>query len=264
LRYDQPYPNTLALIKFIRHNSGEERIGEERGEELFYPHVYPDDLCPRCLQVAELPAHLWRCPCSSEAVSNMVADGTSLFWRLARAYKCQPASVGSDIFPGLHTVFEAVQGVVPLEWTTILQRCGVSARGTCSIVLEVGRFFVSRAYKGIWKPQCDAQVARECQYMITQKVKMRQQEGGLRMQNRKQGRAKATYLVHARAGVCPNCQLSLATHNGGGCPPLVAQASKIADSLLHLHCKSLCILPSVYNPRKKLKVLDSTGIDTEE
>jgi hypothetical protein len=184
-----------------------------------YPHVYPDDLCPRCLQVAELPTHLWKCPCSSEAVSNMVADGTSLFWKLARLYRCQPASVGSDIFPGLHTVFEAVQGVVPLEWTTVLWRSGVSARGACSIVLEVGRFFVSTAYKVIWKPQCDAQVAHEHEYMITQQVKMRQQESRVRMQYRKQGRAKATYLVHARAGTCPNCQLSLATHSGGGLSP---------------------------------------------
>jgi len=145
----------------------------------------------------------------------MVTGGTSLFWKLARAYRCQPASVGSDIFPGPHTVFEAVQGVVPLEWTTILWRCGVSARGTCSIVLEVGKFFVSMAYKVIWKAQCEAQVAHEHQYMITQQIKMRQQEGGLRVQHRKQGRAKATSLVHACAGACPNCQLSLATHNGG-------------------------------------------------
>jgi hypothetical protein len=229
-----------------------------------YPCVYPDDLCPRCLQVAELPTHLWRCPCSSEAVSNIVTGGTALFWKQARAHKCQPASVGSDIFPGPHTVFEALQGLVPLEWTTILQQCGVSARGTHSIVLEVGRFFVSMGYKVIWKAWCEAQVACEHQYMITQQIKMRRQEGGLRVQRRKQGRAKATYLVHARTGACPNCQLSLATHNGGVCPPLVDQAPKIADSLLHSHCKSVCILPSVYNPRKKLKVLDSAGVGTED
>ena len=229
-----------------------------------YPQVYPDDLCPCCLQVAEISAHLWRCPCSSEAVSSMVTGGTLLFWKLARAYKCQLAYVGSDIFPGPHKVFEAIQGIVPLEWTTILQRCGVSARGTHSIVLEVGRFFVSTAYRVIWKVRCEAQVAREHQYMITQQDKMRQREGRLRMQRRKQGRAKATYLVYARAGTCPNCQLSLATHNEGVCPPLVVQAPKIADSLLHSHYKSICILPSVYNPRKMLKILDSTGVGTEE
>ena len=101
----------------------------------------------------------------------MVTGGTSLFWKLARAYRCQPASVGSDIFPGLHTVFEAVQGVVPLEWTTILRRCGVSARGTHSIVLKVGKFFVSMAYKVIWKAWCEAQIAREHQYMITHRLR---------------------------------------------------------------------------------------------
>ena len=110
--------------------------------------------------------------------------------------------------------------MVPLGWTTILWRCAVSARGTRSIVLEVGRFFVSTAYKVIWKPCCDAQVAHEHQYMITQQVKMRRQEGGLRMRHRKQGRAKATYLVHAHAGVYPNCPLSLATNNGGGLSPI--------------------------------------------
>ena len=119
------------------------------------------------------------------------------------------------------------------------------------------------AYKVIWKAWCEAQIACEHQYMITQQVKMRRQEGGLRMQCRRQGRAKVTYLVHAHAGACPNCQLSLATHNGGVCPPLVAQAPKIADSLLHSHCKSVCVLPSVYNPRKKLKVLDSAGVGIE-
>ena len=87
-------------------------------------------------------------------------------------YKCLPASVGSDIFPGPHTVYEAVQGVVPLEWTTILQRCRVSARGAHSVVLEVGKFFVSTAYEAIWKPWCDAQIACECQHMITQQLKM--------------------------------------------------------------------------------------------
>ena len=114
-----------------------------------HPGVYHDNLCSHCLQVAESPAHLWRCHCSSEAVNRTIADDTSLFWRLARMYKCLLASVGSDIFPGPHTVYEAVQGVVPLEWTTILQRCRVSARGAHSVVQEVGKFFVSTVHEAI-------------------------------------------------------------------------------------------------------------------
>ena len=128
-------------------------------------------------------------------------------------YKCLPASVGSDIFPGPHTVYEAVQGVVPLEWTTILQRCRV-----CSVVLEVGKFFVSTAHEAIWKPQCVAQIAHEHQHMITQQLKMWRQEHGPQPECRKQVGVRVTYLVHAHAGMCPSCHLSLAIHTGGVVP----------------------------------------------
>ena len=49
---------------------------------------------------------------------------------------------------------------------------------------------------------------------------------------------------------------------GGVCPSLLSQVPFVADSLLHKHHRSLCSLPSVYNPCSTLQVLDSAdGVD---
>ena len=53
--------------------------------------------------------------------------GTELFWRLNRVSQHRVTPTESGIFPGLHTVFDVMQGVVPLEWTVILRGCGLSA-----------------------------------------------------------------------------------------------------------------------------------------
>ena len=55
------------------------------------------------------------------------------------------------------------------------------------------------------------------------------------------------------------CQMSLADHPVGGCPPLLSQAPYLADSMLQMYHRSLCSLPSIVNPRVALQVLDSTG-----
>ena len=64
--------------------------------------------------------------------------------------------------------------------------------------------------------------------------------------------------LHARAGCCLSCHVSLVDHKGGVCPPEVFQAPHIADSLLHMYHRAQCILPTVYNPSGVLRALDST------
>jgi hypothetical protein len=228
------------------------------------PDLYHDDLCPRCLQVAESFAHLWRCPQSVGAVTKMIEEGSLLFWKLAKGARHRAVFAETGIFPGPHSVFDIIQGVVPLEWTTILRGCGISAKGVHSVAMKVGKFFVSAAHNEIWRPRCDAQVERERRCLITQKDKIGGRVQADRPPRGVCSKPRVTHITHARAGQCPLCQLSLATHSGGGCPPLVAQAPVLADSLLQLHYQSLCVLPSVHNPSKVLKVLDSTGGDIRE
>jgi hypothetical protein len=229
-----------------------------------HPDVYPDDLCPRCLHVTEDSSHVWACQCSAEAVEIMVAKGTSLFWELAKRHKFSSVPGETCIFPGPHTVFDVIRGVIPLEWSQILCRGRVSSRGVRLVVLEIGKYFVSTAFAKIWKPRCDAQVARERQLQITQQVKRRGMVHRERVRVRVQGKRRTTYLAHVQAGKCPVCQVTLAVHVGGDCPPLVNQAHVIADRLLQEHFQSQCVLPSVFNPLKVIKALDSLGGDTQE
>ena len=104
------------------------------------------------MQVAESFAHLWRCPHSAVAVAKMIEGGSVLFWKLARGAQHRAVFAETGIFPGPHSVFDVIQGVVPLEWTTILRGCGISVKGVHSVVMKVGKYFVSAAHSEIWRP----------------------------------------------------------------------------------------------------------------
>ena len=229
-----------------------------------HPDLYHDDLCPHCLQVAESFAHLWRCPHSVEAVAEMVDRGSVLFWKLARGAQYRAVFAETGIFPGPHSVFDVIQGVVPVEWAKILRGCGISAKGACSVAMKVGKFFVLAAHDEIWRPQCEAQVEHEQRCLITQKAKVGGQVQAVRPPR---GLVLGLRLPISHMRMLVSVQYVsylLLPILGGGCPPLVAQAPVLADSLLQSHYQSVCVLSSVYNPSKELKVLDSTGGDIWE
>jgi hypothetical protein len=94
-------------------------------------------------------------------VTKVAIGGAEFFWRLVKTAQHRGISTESGIFSGPHSVFDIMQGVVPLEWTTILRRYGISAKGVQSIVVKVGKYFVSATHSEIWRPQCDAQVEQE-------------------------------------------------------------------------------------------------------
>jgi hypothetical protein len=228
-----------------------------------HPDLYHDDLCPCCSQATESVSHLWRCSYSHDAVLDMTRQGTALFWELASA--CQRGSrlTPSPIFPGPHSVFDVVQGIVPCEWTSLLQRCGLPSLGIKSVVRKVGKFFVSSAYEKIWKPQCEAQVVREHSFHITQKAKFHSKVRLVRPIHSIVHQPRVTHITRVVAGSCAVCLLSFVDHSGGVCPPLVNQAPFLADNLLHSHHQSLCMLSSIHNPNVPLRVLDSFGEDAQ-
>ena len=84
-----------------------------------------------------------------------------LFWKLAKGARRGAVFAETGIFPGPHSVFDVIQGVVPMEWATILRGCGISAKGVRSVAMKVGKYFVSAAHDEIWRPRCEAQVERE-------------------------------------------------------------------------------------------------------
>ena len=151
-----------------------------------------------------------------------------------------------------------------MVWRSILGSCGLPSKKVQSIVLEVGRYLVDTGHDKIWKPHCEAQVGQEKDLGITQGAKIRRRVQAARPMCKVQIRPKTTYISHALAGECSVCQVSLAVHQMGECPPLLAQAPVLADSLLQMYHKALCSLPPVYNPRMSLKVLDSTGEGVRE
>ena len=99
-------------------------------------------------------------------------EGPALFWKLAVAAwpGLQPTS--STIFSGLHSVFDAIQGVVPMEWVSTLVTAGLPVSKARSVAGKVGVYFVDTAQLGIWHPCCDAQIAREHSLQITQQAKV--------------------------------------------------------------------------------------------
>jgi len=135
------------------------------------PDLYHDDLCPHCLQVSESSEHLWQCSCSTGVVKEVIEEGTALFWKVVALPRKKSILSGTVIFPGPHSVYDAFQGLVPLEWTSILCGCGLSARKAQGVVRKVGRFFVSAAHDRVWRPRCEAQILHEQSLMITQKSK---------------------------------------------------------------------------------------------
>jgi ribonuclease HI len=224
------------------------------------PDLYSDDLCPRCLQAAESSEHLWQCNYSAEIIKGMIDEGTALFWGQAALLQKRPRVIGVEIFPGPHSVYDVVQGVVPLEWTTILHRCGLSVKRARAVVRKVGKFFVSAAHDRIWQPRCDVQITRERGLLITQKAKTGRKVRVGERSCRLAGGLRITHVTHVLAGLCPVCQLSYALHSGGECPSLVLQAPVIADRLLRLHHQSLYLLPYIHSSSIAVKALDSASV----
>ena len=190
----------------------------------------------------------------------MSNEGSCLFWDLAETL-CVGRKLPrtATIFPGPHSVVDVVKGIVPLEWVNTLCSVGLSLAQAKSVARKVGSRIVTAAYKDIWRPRCDAQVLRERSLLVTPKAKSRGRVRAVLPPHRTSIRSRLTHTSHALAGNCPRCQLSLADHLRGACPPLLSQAPYIADSMLQMYHRSLCSLPSIVNPRVALQVLDSIG-----
>ena len=211
------------------------------------PDLYHDDLCPHCYQAPGTVSHLWRCSYSQDAVLDIAREGAPLFWKLATASQRGARLSQSPLLSGPFSIFDAIQGIVPGGWTSLLHSCGLSSLGVKSVVRKVGVFFVSSAHNNIWKPQCEAQVVREHGLHITQHAKTCGKVRAVRPRHSAVHQSCITHITRALAGSCTVCLLSLVDHSGGVCPPLVVQAPFLADDLLWLHHQSLCILSSIHN-----------------
>jgi hypothetical protein len=222
-------------------------------------------LCPHCLQVPETTAHLWQCLCAQSAIGELAAGGYVLFWKLVATAQSSPQITQATIFPGPHSITDVIQGIVPLEWVSMMHRAGLTMDKAQSIASRVGAYFVTTAKAQIWNPQCDAQAAQEHSLQVTCRDKI---QGRRHMSQPSPRNASSqqyiTNAVCARAGWCPRCHVSIVDHHGGVCPPEILQAPFLADELLCSHYMSQCLLPSVYNPCVVLKVLDSTESSVEE
>ena len=115
------------------------------------PDLYHDDLCPCCLVLPETADHLWLCTHSQRVLGSIYEEGSNLFWDLVTAshlghsfYK--PAT----IFPGPHSIIDAVKGIVPLEWVNILCTIGLSLVQAKSVALKVRMCIVAVAQKQVW------------------------------------------------------------------------------------------------------------------
>ena len=153
---------------------------------------------------------------------------------------------------------------MPMVWVSTLVAAGLPVNKARSVAGKVGVYFVTTAQQSIWHPCCDAQIAHEHSLLITQKAKVCGRVHDPWPYHHIVTRLHVTHVSCAQAGHYPECQLSLADHPGGTCPPLLSQAPFIADKMLQMHHRSPCVLPSVHNPSVVLKVLDSTDKDAGE
>ena len=64
----------------------------------------------------------------------MVEEGTALFWGQVILLWKRSRLSEVVIFPGPHSVYDIVQGVVPLEWASILHGCNLSAKQAWAVV----------------------------------------------------------------------------------------------------------------------------------
>ena len=192
------------------------------------------------------------------ALQRKGVEGCHLFWDLvAAACSSLRTTRSTGIFPGPHSIIDAVRGIVPLEWVVTLQASGIPLVKARSIASKVGVYFVTTAQRDIWHPCCGAQVAHEHSLLITQKAKTCGRVCVTQSSHHVRLRPHCTHISRALAGFCKMCQLSFVDHHEGTCPPLLSQAPFLADSLLQMHHHSLCILPSILNPSIALQVLDS-------
>ena len=207
------------------------------------PDLYLDDLCPHCLQMSENADHLWQCQHSHEAVQRIRVEGCHLFWDLAvAACSSLRTTRSTGIFPGPHSIIDAVRGIVPLEWVVTLQASGIPLAKARSIASKVGVYFVTTAHWDIWQPHCCVQVAHEHSLLVTQKAKTHGRVCVTQSSHCIRLKPHCTHISHALAGFCKMCQLSFVDHHEGICPPLLSQAPFLADSLVQMHHCSLCIL----------------------
>ena len=125
---------------------------------------------------------------------------------------------------------------------------GLSLAQARSVASKVGMYFVTAAQKDIWQPHCDAQIVREHGLLVTQKAKTRGKVWAILPSHRIIVSPHRTHVSRTLAGSCCVCQLSLADHSVGVCPPLLLQAPLLADSMLQVYHRSLCMLPSIVNP----------------
>ena len=102
------------------------------------------------------------------ALQRIGVEGCHLFWDLAAA-ACSSLRIArsTGIFPGPHSIIDAVRGIVPLEWVVTLQASGIPLVKARSIASKVGVYFVTTAQRDIWQPRCGTQVAREHSLLIT-------------------------------------------------------------------------------------------------
>ena len=73
-----------------------------------HPDLYLDDLCSCCMLATESFTHLWECTCSNDAVAQIAVEGNALFWSLVVGAQHRHTEVGGTIFPGPHSVVDAV------------------------------------------------------------------------------------------------------------------------------------------------------------
>ena len=105
-------------------------------------------------------------------MNDIEEGGSHLFWELTVA-SCpgQKPPRSTAIFPGPHSVIDAVKGIVPAEWTDILCAFGLSLVQARAVASKVGLYIVAAAQRTIWHPRCDVQILREHSLLVTQKAK---------------------------------------------------------------------------------------------
>ena len=144
----------------------------------------------------------------------MAEVGVNLFWDLAVAAQAGLNPRRLTIFPGPHSITDAIRGIVPLEWSLALRNCSLPLAKARSVASKVGAYLVTAAHAALMQPRCDAQIAHEHTLMITQQAKMLGKVCAIRIPCRALLRPCLTHVSHSLAGFCPQCKLSFVDHHG--------------------------------------------------
>jgi hypothetical protein len=209
----------------------------------FWPQLYSDNLCPRCLGCEETTDHIWTCPFSRIAISTIfqkaptklynliihhlssstnfnshnLKNAISNFHRISHFFKSPYNSLTTPMIPGYIELFK---GFVPIELTKfILNHTPLTQKLAMVVASNFISWLVEEGRAHIWNNRCLKQIQLEKQRAITPKIKKSQstKRTGRPPNSTSQQPYNTIVKIHSDPNLC-SCGFPTSAHTNDICP----------------------------------------------